>query len=171
MNSNDGENYPDETPMRMAEDVTDYGYTFPYLFDFTQSVAKAYKAACSPDFFLYDSNFKLVYRGQMDDSRPGNSKVTDVKDLRNALDAVLDGKPVSDVQKPSMGCSIKWKFGSEPEYYARSGDQVGFQFSSKYRQCGTFFPEKPGFEYYTFLKVPTRRVPETAWQKVHCENT
>jgi hypothetical protein len=117
INSNDGENYPDETPLRMAEDVTDYGYTFPYLFDYTQSVAKAYGAACTPDFFLYDSNFMLVYRGQMDDSRPDNGIIPDGKDLRNALAAVLAGKSVSDVQKPSMGCNIKWKLGNEPEYY------------------------------------------------------
>ncbi len=117
INANDCDNYPDETPSRMAEDATDYGYTFPYLFDHAQDVAKAYKAACSPDFFLFDTNFKLVYRGQMDDSRPGNGKITDGKDLRDALDAVLEGKVVSGVQKPGMGCNIKWKVGNEPEYF------------------------------------------------------
>ncbi|MBN1604300.1 MAG: thioredoxin family protein [Chitinispirillaceae bacterium] len=117
INSNDVENYPDDSPSRMAEDASEYGYTFPYLFDPSQKVAKAYKAACTPDFFLFDSAFKLVYRGQMDDSRPGNGKEIDGKDLRNALDAVLEGRPVSEVQKPSMGCNIKWKYDNEPEYY------------------------------------------------------
>jgi peroxiredoxin len=117
INSNDVENYPDDSPFRMAEDALEFGYTFPYLFDATQSVAKAYKAACTPDFFLFDSSFKLVYRGQMDDSRPGNGKLNDGKDLRLAIDAVLEGKPVSEIQKPSMGCNIKWKYGNEPEYF------------------------------------------------------
>jgi peroxiredoxin len=117
INSNDVENYPDDSPSRMAEDASEYGYTFPYLFDPSQKVAKAYKAACTPDFFLFDSAFRLVYRGQMDDSRPGNGKEVDGKDLRNALDAVLDGRPVSEIQKPSMGCNIKWKYGNEPEYF------------------------------------------------------
>jgi peroxiredoxin len=118
INSNDVDNYPDDSPSRMAEDAAEYGYTFPYLFDPSQSVAKAYHAACTPDFFLFDSSFKLVYRGQMDDSRPGNGKENDGKDLRSALDAVLDGRPISATQKPSMGCSIKWKYGNEPEYFS-----------------------------------------------------
>ncbi|HEX2955719.1 MAG TPA: thioredoxin family protein [Chitinispirillaceae bacterium] len=117
INSNDVDNYPDDSPSRMAEDASEYGYTFPYLFDASQSVAKAYRAACTPDFFLFDSSFKLVYRGQMDDSRPGNGKENDGRDLRSALDAVLEERPVSEVQKPSMGCSIKWKYGNEPEYF------------------------------------------------------
>jgi peroxiredoxin len=117
INSNDVDNYPDDSPSRMAEDASEYEYTFPYLFDPTQAVAKAYRAACTPDFFLFDSSFKLVYRGQMDDSRPGNGKEIDGKDLRSALDAVLEGRPVTDIQKPSMGCSIKWKYGNEPEYF------------------------------------------------------
>ncbi len=117
INSNDVDNYPDDSPSRMAEDAYEYEYTFPYLFDPTQSVAKAYNAACTPDFFLFDSSFKLVYRGQMDDSRPGNGRENDGKDLRNALDAVLEGREVSEIQKPSMGCSIKWKYGNEPEYF------------------------------------------------------
>jgi peroxiredoxin len=118
INSNDVDNYPDDSPSRMAEDASEFGYTFPYLFDPSQSVAKAYHAACTPDFFLFDSSFKLVYRGQMDDSRPGNGRENDGKDLRSALDAVLDSRPVLTLQKPSMGCSIKWKYGNEPEYFS-----------------------------------------------------
>jgi peroxiredoxin len=117
INSNDVDNYPDDSPSRMAEDATEYGYTFPYLFDSSQSVAKEYHAACTPDFFLFDSSLKLVYRGQMDDSRPGNGKENDGRDLRSALDAILDGRTVSKIQKPSMGCNIKWKYGNEPEYF------------------------------------------------------
>jgi peroxiredoxin len=117
INSNDVDNYPDDSPSRMAEDASEYEYTFPYLFDPSQSVAKAYHAACTPDFFLFDSSFSLVYRGQMDDSRPGNGKENDGRDLRSALDALLDGRAISGIQKPSMGCNIKWKYGNEPEYF------------------------------------------------------
>jgi hypothetical protein len=100
----------------MAEEVRRVGYTFPYLFDETQSVAKAYRAACTPDFFLFDRARKLVYRGQFDDSRPGNGKPVRGADLRAAADAVLTGKSVALTQKPSMGCNIKWKRGNEPHY-------------------------------------------------------
>ena len=93
------------------------GYPFPYLFDETQEVAKAYRAACTPDFFLFDGQHQLVYRGQMDDSRPDSGIPVTGKDLRAALDAVLAGKPVPSDQKPSMGCNIKWKAGNEPDYY------------------------------------------------------
>ena len=92
------------------------GFTFDYLYDETQEVAKAYHAACTPDFFLFDKQKSLVYRGQMDDSRPGNDKPVTGKDLRRALDAILAGMPVQDDQKPSMGCNIKWKPGNEPVY-------------------------------------------------------
>ena len=92
------------------------GFTFPYLYDETQEVAKAYRAACTPDFFLFDKKRKLVYRGQMDDSRPGNNIPVTGIDLRAALDAVLAGGKVSDKQKPSMGCNIKWKHGNVPKY-------------------------------------------------------
>ena len=95
------------------------GYTFPYLFDETQEVAKAYRAACTPDFFLFDREQRLVYRGQMDDSRPGNGVPVTGKDLRAALDAVLAGRAAPADQKPSIGCNIKWKPGNEPEYFAR----------------------------------------------------
>lgn len=114
INSNDAANYPDDSPERMAAEVTDAGYTFPYLFDETQTVARAYHAACTPDFFLFGRDRRLVYRGQLDDSRPGNGVPVTGQDLRAALDAVLSDRPVSPEQKPSMGCNIKWKAGNEP---------------------------------------------------------
>ena len=92
------------------------GYTFPYLYDETQAVAKAYRAACTPDFFLFDTEHRLVYRGQFDDSRPGNAMPVTGKDLRAALEAALSGKDVSKDQRPSLGCNIKWKTGQEPAY-------------------------------------------------------
>jgi len=101
----------------MAQEVKAADYTFPYLYDETQAVAKAYRAACTPDFYLFDKEHRLVYRGQLDDSRPSNSVPVSGKDLRAALDAVLAGKPVSPNQKPSIGCNIKWKAGNEPEYF------------------------------------------------------
>lgn len=109
ISSNDAVAYPDDSPAKMVEEARLRGYTFPYLFDETQQVAKAYKAACTPDFFLFDRNFQLVYRGQLDDSRPENGLPVTGKDLRAALDAVLAGKPVSPEQRPSIGCNIKWK--------------------------------------------------------------
>ena len=115
INSNDVEAYPDDRPERMANLATEKAFSFPYLYDESQDVAKAYHAACTPDFFLFDSAHKLVYRGQMDDSRPGNDRPTDGADLRAAMDAVLAGRPTAKAQKPSMGCSIKWKPGKEPE--------------------------------------------------------
>ena len=114
INANDVAHYPDDSPARMADDSHRFGYTFPYLFDESQEVAKAYRAACTPDFFLFDRDQKLVYRGQFDDSRPGNNLPVTGKDLRAALDAVLDGRPVSADQKPSIGCNIKWKPGHAP---------------------------------------------------------
>jgi len=117
INSNDVENYPDDSPARMKEEVKSAGYLFPYLYDETQAVAEAYRAACTPDIYLFDKNRKLVYRGQLDDSRPGNGIPVTGKDLRAALDAVLAGKPVSAKQKASMGCNIKWKTGNEPDYF------------------------------------------------------
>ena len=117
INSNDVANYPDDSPARMKEEVKSAGYLFPYLYDETQAVAKAYRAACTPDIYLFDKDRKLVYRGQMDDSRPGNGIPVTGKDLRAALDAVLAGKPVSPNQKASMGCNIKWKAGNEPDYF------------------------------------------------------
>jgi peroxiredoxin len=114
INSNDVEAYPDDRPERMALEVRSAGYTFPYLFDDSQAVAKAYHAACTPDFFLFDRGRRLVYRGQFDDSRPGNERPVTGADLRAAVDAVLAGRPVSADQRPSVGCGIKWKPGNEP---------------------------------------------------------
>jgi hypothetical protein len=117
ISSNDVEAYPDDSPEQMARDAETFSYTFPYLYDQTQDVARAYRAACTPDFFLFDAERRLVYRGQMDSSRPGNDKAPTGEDLRAALDAALAGGAVSPQQKPSMGCSIKWKPGNEPDYF------------------------------------------------------
>jgi peroxiredoxin len=116
INSNDVASFPEDSPAKMTEIAKKSGFTFPYLYDETQEVAKAYRAACTPDFFLFDKERRLVYRGQMDDSRPGNGIQVSGSDLRAALDAVLAGKPVPVNQKPSMGCNIKWKRGNEPNY-------------------------------------------------------
>lgn len=117
ISSNDAEAYPQDGPALMAAEAGAAGYTFPYLFDATQEVAKAYKAACTPDFFLFDSNLALVYRGQFDASRPGNGKPVTGADLRAAADRVLKGESPLVEQRPSIGCNIKWKPGSEPEYF------------------------------------------------------
>jgi peroxiredoxin len=109
INSNDTVQYPEDSPMKMKAEKKARGYTFPYCFDESQEVARAYNAACTPDFFLYDAAHRLVYRGQFDDSRPGNGKPITGADLTAAVDAVIAGKPVSSNQKPSMGCNIKWK--------------------------------------------------------------
>jgi peroxiredoxin len=109
ISSNDVRTHPEDSPARMAQEKHAAGYTFPYLYDETQKVARAYDAACTPDFFVYDRIQQLVYRGQMDDSRPGNAKPNDGADLRAALNAVLTGRPVPALQKPSVGCNIKWK--------------------------------------------------------------
>jgi peroxiredoxin len=116
INANDAQSHPADSPTRMKDEVKSAGYIFPYLYDETQVVAKAYRAACTPDIFLFDKNRKLVYRGQFDASRPGNGLPVTGKDLRAALDAVLAGKPVSENQKASIGCNIKWKAGNEPDY-------------------------------------------------------
>jgi peroxiredoxin len=117
INSNDIASYPADSPEKMKEEVQSTGYTFPYLFDATQSVAKAYRAACTPDIYLFDGKHRLVYRGQFDDSRPGNGRPVTGKDLRAAIDAILAGKPVPKDQNPSMGCNIKWKSGNAPDYF------------------------------------------------------
>lgn len=117
ISSNDVSNYPADSPARMAEEAKAAGYLFPYLYDETQGVAKAYRAACTPDFYLFDKAQKLVYRGQLDDSRPGNNIPVTGRDLRAALDAVLAGKLVPANQKSSIGCNIKWKPGNEPDYF------------------------------------------------------
>jgi peroxiredoxin len=117
INSNDVANYPADSPAKMAEEAAAAGYVFPYLYDETQAVAKAYRAACTPDLYLFDKDQRLVYRGQFDDSRPGNGIPVTGKDVRTALEAVLAGNPLSSPQKPSIGCNIKWKPGNEPEYF------------------------------------------------------
>lgn len=109
INANDAANYPDDAPEKMIEAVRNHHYTFPYLFDDTQEVARAYQAACTPDLYLFDAEHRLYYRGQFDDSRPGNAVAVTGADLRIALDAVLDGAPAPEVQKPSLGCNIKWR--------------------------------------------------------------
>jgi len=115
--SNDILGYPDDSPENMAREIKQVGYTFPYLYDETQEVAKAYRAACTPDFFLFDAEHRLVYRGQMDSSRPGNGIPLTGGDLTAAVDAVVAGQPVSAEQRPSAGCNIKWKPGNEPDYF------------------------------------------------------
>ncbi len=116
VNANDVSKYPDDRPEMMAEEARSVGYTFPYLYDETQDVARAYHAACTPDFFLFDGDRRLVYRGQFDDSRPGNDRPVTGADLRAAIDAVLAGRRIPAEQKPSIGCSIKWKPGVDPGY-------------------------------------------------------
>jgi peroxiredoxin len=120
VSANDPVSHPEDAPERLAADAKASGYTFPVLFDETQQVARAYKAACTPDFFVFDAGLKLAYRGQFDDSRPGNGKPVTGADLRSALDAVLAGKPAASTQKPSVGCNIKWRPGNEPEYFFKS---------------------------------------------------
>lgn len=109
ISSNDVANYPDDSPEKMKDLATKMDFTFPYLYDEDQSVAKAYDAACTPDFYLFDKALKLVYRGQLDGSRPGNDIPLTGEDLRKALDNLLAGQPISEDQKPSLGCNIKWK--------------------------------------------------------------
>jgi len=117
---NPPEQYPDDAPEKLAEMARDSGFRFPLLFDESQDVASAYAAACTPDFYLFDESRQLVYRGQLDDSRPGNGKPVNGKDLRQAIQAVLGGKPVPQTQKPSLGCNIKWRAGKAPSYFQRS---------------------------------------------------
>lgn len=118
INSNDMVRYPADSPAKMAEEAKAAGYIFPYLYDETQAVAKAYRAACTPEFYVFDESQRLVYRGQFDDSRPGNGLAVTGKDLRTALEAVLAHRPLSGLQRPSIGCNIKWKPGNEPDYFA-----------------------------------------------------
>ena len=120
INANDAATHPDDSYEKMQEEVKKQGYRFPYLYDASQEVAKMYQAACTPDIFLFDSRKLLVYRGQLDDSRPGNNIPVTGKDLRYALDALIKGDPVTGEQKPSMGCNIKWKPGNEPRYFSAS---------------------------------------------------
>lgn len=117
INSNDAENYPDDSPEKMVEEGRARGYNFPYLYDADQSVAKAYRAACTPDFYLFDSEHKLAYRGQFDGARPGNEVEVTGVDMRAAADALLAGEEQISDQNPSLGCNIKWKPGNEPDYF------------------------------------------------------
>jgi peroxiredoxin len=124
ISSNDIVAHPDDSPEKMKEEAKLQGYTFPYLFDESQDVAKRYQAACTPDFYVFDAQHRLVYRGQMDDSRPKTDKPLTGRDLRAALDCVLAGKPIDEsMQRPSIGCNIKWKQGDAPEYFNPAGVQ------------------------------------------------
>ena len=118
ISANDATNYPEDGPAMMAREAKAAGYKFPYLYDESQKVAQAYHAACTPDFFLFDQNRRLVYRGQLDASRPGNGLPVTGHDLRAALEALLAGKAISPEQTPSLGCNIKWRPGNEPEYFS-----------------------------------------------------
>lgn len=117
INSNDIAHYPDDSPAKMVEMVAEYAFTFPYLFDETQAVARSYRAACTPDLYLFDAAHTLVYRGQFDDARPRSEAPVTGKDLAAALDALLAGKAINAEQKASLGCNIKWRPGNEPDYY------------------------------------------------------
>ncbi len=120
INSNDYEKYPADSPDKMLEDASTYKYSFPYLIDSDQKVALAYRAACTPDLFLFDAERKLVYRGQFDGARPGNTTPVTGADLTRAVEALLAGKGIAPEQRPSMGCNIKWKAGNEPDYFAKA---------------------------------------------------
>jgi len=117
ISANNAANYPDDAPDSLKIMAKDLEFTFPLCYDASQETAKAYTAACTPDFFLFDANQQLVYRGQLDDSRPGNDQPVTGQDLRAAIDAVLNNQAINADQKPSIGCNIKWKAGNEPAYY------------------------------------------------------
>nr|VFJ95924.1 MAG: Peroxiredoxin [Candidatus Kentron sp. LFY] len=179
INANDVANYPDDSPDKMAEEVASFGYAFPYLFDETQEVAKAYRAACTPDFFLFDKARKLVYRGQFDDSRPKNDLPITGRDLRAAVDALLSGKKIDADQKASVGCNIKWKEGNEPDYFRsirlkpptkRSPGSKSDAFPEELRLWGLKFgDETTNKENYTALE--TRQLEELAeYVRTHLEN-
>jgi peroxiredoxin len=117
ISANDAKNYPDDAPESLQAFATEQGFNFTFCYDESQETAKAYTAACTPDFFVFDDQRQLVYRGQLDDSRPSNGKPVTGADLRAAIEAVLAGKPVTGEQKPSVGCNIKWKPGNQPSYF------------------------------------------------------
>ena len=123
ISSNDISTHPEDSPELMKQEAAAQGYAFPYLYDESQSVAKAYRAACTPDIFVFDSQNKLAYRGQIDDARPRNGKPVNGADLRAALDAILSGTPIPEPQRPSIGCNIKWVAGNEPDYFNPTGVQ------------------------------------------------
>jgi len=117
ISANDVANYPEDAPDKLKDMAQSLGFAFPFCYDESQKVTQSYAAACTPDFFLFDEKLCLAYRGQLDDSRPGNDKPADGRDLRAAIDAVLSGNPAAAEQKPSIGCNIKWKSGNEPSYW------------------------------------------------------
>lgn len=117
ISTNDPSTYPEDAPESLGQQAKEQNFTFPYCFDETQETAKAYSAACTPDFFLFDNERKLVYRGQLDDARPGNNKPVTGQDLRAAIDAALAGESINPDQKPSTGCNIKWKVDNAPNYF------------------------------------------------------
>ena len=117
ISANDAEHYTDDSPEMLKKQAEEAGFSFPYLFDENQMVSQEYTAACTPDFFLFDEGFSLVYRGQLDDSRPNTDIPVTGKDLRGAIDALLAGEPISEEQQASLGCNIKWKPGNEPDYF------------------------------------------------------
>jgi peroxiredoxin len=117
VSANDVSAHPDDAPEKMKAEAEDAGYVFPYLYDETQEVAQTFRAACTPDFYVFDGDRRLVYRGQFDDSRPGNDEPVTGADLRAAVDAVLEGRAPPAEQAPSVGCNIKWKPGNEPDYF------------------------------------------------------
>ena len=121
ISSNDVANYPDDSPEMMKKEAAAQGYNFPYLYDESQAIAHAYRAACTPDFFLFDADLKLVYRGQMDDTRPKQGQSPNGRDLRLALDSLLNGETIPEEQKPSVGSNIKWKSDSTPDYFQPDG--------------------------------------------------
>lgn len=121
ISANDVSTHPADSPEQMVREAEERGYPFPYLYDDTQHVAQAYRAACTPDFYLFDADRALVYRGQLDPSRPGNDVPVTGRDLRAAIDALLAGKPPLSDQIPSLGCNIKWKVGNEPDYWGMPG--------------------------------------------------
>ncbi len=121
ISSNDVASHPDDSPEMMKREAEEQGYRFPYLYDESQQVAHAYHAACTPDFYLFDDSLKLVYRGQMDDTRPKQNQAPNGRDLRQALDSLLAGQAIPEPQRPSIGCNIKWKPGGEPEYFNPAG--------------------------------------------------
>ncbi|MGI9220331.1 MAG: thioredoxin family protein [Woeseiaceae bacterium] len=117
INSNDFANYGGDAPEKMQDEINEFGYTFPYVYDESQEIAKAYRAACTPDFYLFDADRKLVYRGRFDGATPGNGVAVTGKELRAAADALLEGNSLAGDQVPSIGCNIKWKAGNEPDYF------------------------------------------------------
>lgn len=121
ISSNDVASYPDDSPEKMKTEAAEQGYRFPYLYDESQAVAQSYRAACTPDFYLFDAELKLVYRGQMDETRPKQGSQPTGHDLKAALDALLAGQPQPQPQRPSIGCNIKWKAGREPDYFNAAG--------------------------------------------------